>query len=375
MRVDLFDYPFDPSLIAQRPLAERTRARLLVGSTPPVETTIAEFPALLPRGAVLVVNDTRVVPARLLGKRLPHGGKAEIFLLRRLSDGSHEALGKASKSLRPGSRIDCGPLQIEVAEKAEGALRVWVRLGPNDALATDEEVARALSEVGHMPLPPYISRLDDHADREQYQTVFAARPGAVAAPTAGLHMTPPLLATLRAQGVSVVAVTLHVGLGTFKPVIVDDLDAHPMHEETYEISDEASACIMHAKLERRPVVAVGTTVVRALESRAAEWSQPLLSDPLALATNGSASTRLLIQPGYTFRVVDQLLTNFHLPKSTLLALVCAFAGYAHVMSLYAHAVARRFRFFSYGDAMFLSRAGTEGASPPLASPPSPPIDP
>jgi len=342
--VELLDFELPPGLIAQRPLAERDGARLLhLGPAGLADRQVVELPELLAPGSLLVVNDTRVLPARLLGHREPTGGAVELLLLsRREGPGERWAcLGRSSKPLRPGTRLTLGGGAVEaVVEGQEGEGVLVAAL----TTAGGEPLREALERVGHMPLPPYVERADDEADRERYQTVFAEKPGAVAAPTAGLHLSSPLLSALRARGCSVASVTLHVGLGTFRPVKVDDLDEHPMHEEWCEVPQATVDAVAEARGRGVPVVAVGTTVVRALESAAAGGALEA----------GARSTRLLIQPGYTFRVVDALFTNFHLPRSTLLALVAAFGGYERVLAAYRHAVARGYRFFSYGDAMLLS---------------------
>lgn len=355
MRRELFDYALPPELIAARPPAERDGARLLVVERDALQhRVVRDLPTLLPEGALLVLNDTKVVPARLFGKKRGSGGRVELLLVRCLDarDGGArwEALGRASKPLRPGTVIDVEPegvLGATVERASEGTLDV--RLTP----LAEHTVESALAAVGHMPLPHYMHRPDDAEDRVRYQTTFARVPGAVAAPTAGLHLSEALLSALGARGVTTATVTLHVGLGTFRPVEAQDLDDHRMHAESYALPEPTAAAIARARADSRAVVAVGTTVVRTLESAA---------DPerAGHVRASSGETRLLIQPGYTFRVVDHLLTNFHLPQSTLLALVCAFAGRARVLGAYAEAVARSYRFFSYGDAMLLSRQ-PEGA--------------
>ncbi len=346
MRVDTFSYDLDESLIAAEPASARDGARLLVAlGEERADRQVVDLPGLLPEGALVLVNDTRVVPARLLGQKRGSGGRAEIFLVRRddgPADESGErwlALGRASKALKPGSIVDVGPIAAEVLEKRDdGTLLVRLTTGASS-------LREALEAHGHMPLPPYIRRPDQASDRTRYQTVFAKHDGAVAAPTAGLHLTEALLGKMAARGMEIAPVTLHVGLGTFQPVTVADLDDHPMHTERYVIEASTAQAIEAARAARRPVVAIGTTVVRAVESAASEG--PVRA--------GGGETRLLIQPGYTFRVVDLLLTNFHLPQSTLLALVCAFGGQERVLDLYAHATAARYRFFSYGDAMLIDR--------------------
>jgi S-adenosylmethionine:tRNA ribosyltransferase-isomerase len=340
VRTAELDYPLPRELIATEPPPARDAGRLMLldrargGAVS--HHRVRDLPELVRAGALLVVNDTRVIPARLHGAK-PTGGRVEIFLLRPLTNDATRwrAFGRASKPLRPGSEITIAPgfaVRIDARED-DGTLSVTL-------LADDPW--QAIEAHGEVPLPPYIERAPRPEDRERYQTVFAARPGAVAAPTAGLHLTPALLDALAARGVERVAVTLHVGAGTFAPVSVDDLDAHPMHAEYYEITAETAARVRAAKHENRPVVAVGTTVVRTLETWGGTEGAPL-----------AGYTSLLIQPGYTFRVVDHLLTNFHLPRSTLLALVMALAGIEPVRAAYATAVRERYRFFSYGDAMFI----------------------
>jgi S-adenosylmethionine:tRNA ribosyltransferase-isomerase len=361
VRRRLLDYDLPPELIADRPPEERDGARLLVidGDEPLQHRRVRDLDALVDAGALLVVNDTRVIPARLLGHKEDTGGKAEIFLVRDLGEDAvvehagqrrpgrvWSVLARPLKSLRPGTTVlfDSGLLAAQVRRilPEEGQAEVVV------LPTTDLDFATALERTGHVPLPPYVRRPDEAADRERYQTIFARVPGAVAAPTAGLHLSPALVERLRARGVQLATVTLHVGLGTFEPVTVDDLDDHPMHAEILSVPPDAAAAVTAARSRGAPVIAVGTTVVRALES-AADPERPGHVRPRA------GETRLLIQPGFRFRVVDQLLTNFHLPQSTLLALVAAFAGRERVLAAYGAAVEERYRFFSYGDAMFLRR--------------------
>jgi len=337
MRVETLDYALPEDLIASEPLPGRDAARLLVvppGEAPYAHRVVRDLPELLAPGTLMVVNDTRVIPARLRGVK-PSGGQVEVFLLRP-TDGTGRlwsALGRASKSLRPGTEITFAPGFFARIEARHDDATLSVSLHADDPW-------RAIEQHGEVPLPPYLRRRPSPEDATRYQTVYAARPGAVAAPTAGLHLSESLLAALDARGITRTAVTLHVGAGTFAPITVDDLDAHPMHAEWYEVGDETQRLVRAARAEGRPVFAVGTTAVRALES----WG---LDGPAA------GDTRLLIQPGYRWRVVDRLLTNFHLPRSTLLALVMAFAGEARVRGAYAEAIAARYRFFSYGDAMLL----------------------
>lgn len=351
VRTELLDYHLPDELIAKRPLAERDASRLLVLDRGAIEhRVIRDLPELLPPGALLVVNDTRVRRARVLGVRRPSGGKVELLLLGRRperegSDGREawQALGRSSKPLRSGSLIDAGRLRCEVQEReADGTLLLLI--------AASEPVESVLAAEGRVPIPPYLGREDDADDVSRYQTIYAERVGSVAAPTAGLHLTPDLLSRIEARGVELGRLDLEVGLGTFKPVVADDLDEHVMHEEQYRIGADLAERVAAARRRGAPVVAVGTTVVRALES-AADAARPGLVSP------GSAATRLLIKPGYAFRIVDALLTNFHQPKSTLLALVAAFAGYDAMRAAYAAALAERYRFLSFGDAMFLPRRG------------------
>ena len=342
MRRALLDYDLPPDRIARHPTAERDGARLLVlGADGISHRAVRDLDQLLPAGALLVVNDTRVVPARLLGHKAGSGGKVELLLLRRLDEGRWTALGRSSKALRPGTRVcfEGGALEAEIAAPHdEGTWEVILRS------PTGLSLDAALEATGHVPLPPYLHRPDEAADRERYQTIFARAPGAVAAPTAGLHLSEALLERLRARGVEVAAVTLHVGLGTFQPVTADDLDDHPMHAEVFSVPVTTAEAIAAARARGAPVVAVGTTVVRALESAAAESGTVRPKE---------GETRLLIQPGYRFRAVDQLLTTFHLPQSTLLALVAAFAGHQRVLAAYRAAIDAGYRFYSYGDAMLI----------------------
>lgn len=363
MRIELFDFELPPERIAQRPAEPRDSSRLLV--LDPVSGSLQDRVAsdlvdLIEPGSVLVVNDTRVIPARLLGHKARTGGKVEILLIRKVGDATTvidgvrvaaerwKAMGKASKPLKMPSQVLVGNalmIIIEGRSPQDGLLEVLL-------LARDgSPVADAVRRFGHVPLPPYIHRDDDLSDTSSYQTVYARADGAVAAPTAGLHLTNRLLGALSARGVKLVTLTLHVGPGTFQPVQAEDLDDHHMHEEWYELPHFAAHEIDAARERGSKVVAVGTTSVRALEA-AADPDRP------GRVRASAGSTRLLIQPGYAFRVVDAILTNFHLPKSTLLALVSAFAGREKIMEAYAHAVRQEYRFYSYGDAMFLPRRAT-----------------
>jgi S-adenosylmethionine:tRNA ribosyltransferase-isomerase len=352
LRTELLDYPLPAELIARHPAPEREQARLCVVRRAGCEHAhVRDLERLLAPGALLVVNDTRVLPARLRGRRLPGGGRVELLLVER-APGEGDgwlALGKPGRRLRAGVELELGAsLRGSVEGTTEGLLRV--RLWAHDGIG----VEAALEQDGEVPLPPYLGRPAEAADRERYQTVYARVPGAVAAPTAGLHFSEALLARLRARGVEITAVTLHVGPGTFLPVAAADLDEHPMHAEPFEIAAEAAEAIGRARARGAPVVAVGTTVVRALESAARE-------DGSLAASRGA--TRLLIQPGHRFKVVDALLTNFHLPRSTLLALVYAFAGRERVRAAYREAIALGYRFYSYGDAMLLAPDARGPATP------------
>lgn len=284
---------------------------------------------------VLVLNASRVIPARLRGTR-EHGAPAELLLVREVADGAWLALVHPGGKLKPGRHVRFGPdSEVEILEVLGGGLRRVRFVGAKDARAT-------LAAYGTVPLPPYIRRPPTEADRERYQTVYAAHDGSVAAPTAGLHFTPDLLETLRGRGTAVVTLDLHVGPGTFKPVEVEDLSRHPMHGEVYEVSQAAARTINERRAAGGRVWAVGTTVVRTLET---------VADADRRIHAGAGETTLFIHPPYAFRAVDKLITNFHLPRSTLLMLVCAFGGFDAVMRAYAEAVRERYRFYSYGDAM------------------------
>lgn len=334
-----FSFELPADLIAQAPLAERAASRLLhldaAGTA--TDRQFRDLAGLLCPGDLLVLNDTRVIPARLLGRK-DSGGRVEVLVERLL--GPHRVLAqvRASKTPRDGAHLHLeGPIEAEVLGRDDQFFVLELH-GSADALTL-------LERHGHMPLPPYITRPDGAADRERYQTVFAREPGAVAAPTAGLHFEADFLDELAGAGIDMAYVTLHVGAGTFQPLRVERLEDHRMHAERVEVGADTCARVAAARARGGRVVAVGTTVVRSLESAAASGRlQPYAGD-----------TRLFITPGFEFRVVDALLTNFHLPESTLLMLVCAFGGYDAVMRAYRHAVERRYRFFSYGDAMFVER--------------------
>lgn len=346
MRVERFAFDLPPELIAQSPAPEREGARLLVVDDEPVHAAIADLPRFVAPGTLVVVNDTKVLRARILGQKEGSGGKAEIFLLKKEpTDGVWRAMARSSKPLKPGGRVVNDTLVVTIEGKADDGFFL-VRLETRDPAMTLDE---ALQHGARMPLPPYIKRPTSADDEARYQTVYAREPGAVAAPTAGLHMTDRLLAALKDLGCEVAACTLHVGLGTFEPVKTEDLDDHKMHSESFVITPDLAAAIARARERGAPVLAIGTTCVRALES-AADPDRPGHVVPQI------GDTRILIQPGYRFRVVDRLLTNFHLPKSTLLALVSAFTGTERVLAAYELAVRERYRFFSYGDAMLLTRS-------------------
>lgn len=338
MRKSDFRYDLPPELIAQHPVEPRSASRLLdVTGGVLADRCFAELPSLLKVGDLLVFNDTRVLRARLFGEK-ETGGRVELLVERVLDEQRLRAQVRASKTLKSGQLV-----HLEGGVRA----RVLGRTGEFFDLAVEgEEVETLLSRVGRLPLPPYIKRAAGAEDEARYQTVYARRPGAVAAPTAGLHFDPPLLQALAAAGIEQAFVTLHVGAGTFQPVRVDDVTQHRMHAERAVIDPETAARINTAKRAGRRVVAVGTTVVRTLESAATEEGVGAFD----------AETDIFIRPGYRFRAVDALITNFHLPESTLLMLVYAFGGSDRVRAAYAHAIAQRYRFFSYGDAMLLTRA-------------------
>lgn len=340
MRVEDFHFDLPESLIAQQPLSERRASRLLQldGATGAViDARFAQFIDCLHPDDLLVFNDTRVIPARLLGHKKDSGGKVEV-LIERILDGQ-KALAhlRASKSPKPGTELlmeDAVPVTVTGRQDALFELEF-------DAAKTPMQW---LDEYGHMPLPPYIEREDNDNDQERYQTVYAREPGAVAAPTAGLHFDEAMMQQIADKGCAIARVTLHVGAGTFQPVRVDSIEAHIMHPETVIVTQDVVDAVAACRARGGRVVAVGTTVVRSLESAAANGElKPFHSD-----------TRLFITPGYRFQVVDALLTNFHLPESTLLMLVSAFGGYEHIMVAYRHAVEQQYRFFSYGDAMWIT---------------------
>jgi S-adenosylmethionine:tRNA ribosyltransferase-isomerase len=342
MRTLDFDYNLPAASIAQE-AAPRGESRLLAldREGPERHARVGDLPRLLHPGDLLVLNDTRVIPARLFGQSAG-GGRMEILLVERRDEREWDALVKPGRRARPGTVIELEGLAAEVIEKRED--------GPSHQyrLRFTEPIEPHLDRLGHIPLPPYIHRPDTPEDRERYQTVFAREPGAVAAPTAGLHFTTRLLEEIAEAGVEIARVTLHVGLGTFKPVDAERVEEHRMESERYEIGEEAAAAIGRARSAGRRIVAVGTTVVRTLEGAAAAGDGEVRA--------GRDATRLFITPGFRFQVVDALLTNFHLPRSTLLMLVSAFAGRERVLAAYAEAIREGYRFYSYGDAMLVERA-------------------
>jgi S-adenosylmethionine:tRNA ribosyltransferase-isomerase len=354
MRLSEFDYDLPSDLIAQQPLAERDASRMLVldrANRSWTDSSFKMFPDFLKANDVVVVNNSRVIPARLRGKRDETGGQVEVFLVRELKPKVWEALVKPGGRLRQGSKVVFGDGQLaaEIVDEPGSELR-RVRFqceGSFDEL---------LAELGSTPLPPYIKRSsssssDDGsstADRERYQTVYARQRGAIAAPTAGLHFTPDVLAEIEKRA-TLAEVTLHVGYGTFEPVRVDDVDQHSVSAERFEISESAAAKINEARSQGGRVIVVGTTTMRALESSATRES----SATQAVVKAGAGEATLTIKPGYRFRVADALLTNFHLPQSSLLILVSAFAGREFIFDAYHHALRERYRFYSYGDCMLI----------------------
>ena len=336
MDVRDFDFELPEELIAQVPLPERDASRLLIlprGGGPLLHRGVRDLPALLRPGDLLVANDARVIPARLRGLKAGTGGKVELLLVEPLGGADWLALGQASKPLREGQQIEVFGSFVQIVQ-IRGGGELVVRL-PLEGEALWEFLDRA----GELPLPPYITHAPGKLDLSRYQTVYARERGAVAAPTAGLHFTPELIGALREKKINFFSITLHVGPGTFLPVRVERTEDHRMHSERYVVSEEVAEAIARTRAAGGRVIAVGTTALRTLE---ASQGRP-----------GPGATDLFITPGYTFRAVDGLFTNFHLPRSTLLMLVAAFAGLPRVRQAYAEAVARRYRFFSYGDAMLM----------------------
>ncbi len=364
MRVQDFDYVLPPERIAQRPLEGREQSRLLLlnrHSGVWDDCRFSDLPELLRGDELLVVNDARVLPARLFGKRRglhaqppsrktlrEHlSGSVEVLLTRHIQDDIWEALVRPGRKLPVDEHVQFGEGELQAKILTRGKLGIrTLRFQSHNNLT----VAQNLEKLGHVPLPPYIERPDEVSDRERYQTVYARQPGAVAAPTAGLHFTPEILQKVRDRGCEICDVTLNVGLGTFQPIHTETLEEHKIHAESYEIREFAAERICAAKKEGRPVLAIGTTVVRTLEDAA---QRAVLARSARLLNPGRAEAQIFIVPGYSFRIVDMLLTNFHLPKSTLLALVSAFAGRENVLAAYHHAEGANYRFYSYGDCMLI----------------------
>ena len=349
LRTD-FAYDLPPELIAQAPLPERSAGRMLVLDRQTgafADRRVRDLPVFLAPGDLLVLNDTRVVAARVLGSKAS-GGRVEIFLERPVTDREALVQLRASKPVRDGLEISTAGGPIQVLAREEDLWRIRL----------PSPVFDFFERWGQVPLPPYIERPADELDQQRYQTIFARERGAVAAPTASLHFDETLLAELEARDISLAFVTLHVGAGTFQPVRVDDLESHVMHPERAVVGADTCEAIMRARGAGRRVIAAGTTVVRALESAASSASahgeSPARAQAALRLEPWAGETRLFIKPGFRFRVVDALLTNFHLPESTLLMLVCAFAGRDSVLRAYQHAVEERYRFFSYGDAMLVT---------------------
>jgi S-adenosylmethionine:tRNA ribosyltransferase-isomerase len=364
MRLNELNYDLPPERIAQRPLADRDASRLLLLSRSTglfEDRRFSELPDLLRGDELVVFNNARVLPARLFGHRSGvHAqkpsrktagqhltGTVEVFLTRQVEPDVWEVLVRPGRKMHIGEHVifGAGELEGEILARGELGLRT-IRFRSN----SDESVHELIEKLGHVPLPPYIDRPDEASDRERYQTVVARQPGAVAAPTAGLHFTEQTLRRIRARGCETCEITLDVGLGTFQPVHTEVLEDHKIHSESYEVSEPAAEQIRNAKKAKHPILAVGTTVVRALEDAAARANSAVLGQEVQ---SGRGEAQLFIVPGYRFRIVDRLLTNFHLPKSTLLALVSAFAGREYVLAAYRHAVDARYRFYSYGDCMLI----------------------
>ncbi|MBP2154463.1 tRNA preQ1(34) S-adenosylmethionine ribosyltransferase-isomerase QueA [Erwinia rhapontici] len=345
MRVADFTFELPESLIAHYPQAQRSGCRLLSLNGPDGELTHGVFTDLLDKlnpGDLLVFNNTRVIPARIFGRKAS-GGKIEVLIERMLDDKRVLAHVRSSKAPKPGTELLLGDdenVQATMVARHDALFEIEFH--------DERPVLDILNAIGHMPLPPYIDRPDEDADRELYQTVYSQKPGAVAAPTAGLHFDEPLLAALREKGIETAFVTLHVGAGTFQPVRVDTIEDHIMHAEYAEVPQDVVDAVLACKARGNRVIAVGTTSVRSLES-AAQAAQDALIAPFF------GDTKIFIYPGYHYQVIDVLVTNFHLPESTLIMLVSAFAGYQHTMQAYQQAVAEKYRFFSYGDAMFITR--------------------
>jgi S-adenosylmethionine:tRNA ribosyltransferase-isomerase len=339
-----FNFELPADLIAQTPPEQRGRSRLLVATDgPPLDAQFPDLAQWLQPGDLLVFNDTKVIPARLFGRK-PTGGQIEMLVERVLTDTTLLVQMRASHPPKPGS----GAFDLVSPEDGQvhALASVVERRGQFTVVQLNVPALPLLQSIGRLPLPPYIERTPEANDMARYQTVYARVPGAVAAPTAGLHFSPEFLAQLSAQGIHLAYLTLHVGAGTFSPVRTENLAEHNMHSEWFEIPAATAQSVQEARARGNRVVAIGTTSLRALESAAQD---------IGLVQAGARETTIFITPGFQFRVVDQLVTNFHLPKSTLMMLVSAFAGTENIRQLYAHAIAQRYRFFSYGDAMLLTR--------------------
>jgi S-adenosylmethionine:tRNA ribosyltransferase-isomerase len=365
-----FQFTLPQNLIAQSPLPERDASRMLILNRRSLDWEDSAFrllPELLRGDELIVVNNARVIPARLLGRRAglraetpghsPRTAREflsstiEVLLTRQVAPDEWEALVRPGRKMRVGERVHFGDgeLTAEVLSRGEYGLR-------RIRLTAKGSVTQAIERLGHVPLPPYIARDDETADRERYQTIFADHPGAVAAPTAGLHFSPAILERLQKRNIEIVSLTLDVGLGTFQPIHEAEIEQHKIHSERYEISEATAAAICKARHAGRPILAIGTTVVRALEDAAQKSAARHAETPTApapLVAPGPAEASIFIKPGHTFRAVDQLITNFHLPQSTLLILVGTFAGREFILRAYQHAVESRYRFYSYGDCMWI----------------------
>lgn len=341
--LSLFDYRLPEKLIAQRPAKDRDQSRLLVlnrQSGAISHDTFYDFPKFLDSGDLLVLNETKVIRARLAGKRKT-GGAIELLLIRSTSNGVWETMVKGLSKLKPGEKIIIGDGSATLLEKKDGGVALF-------QFESENEVYRLLDKYGEAPLPPYIHREGGKADDDdiiRYQTIFAQNEGSCAAPTAGLHFTDEIFDAIKTKGVEIVKLTLHVGPGTFRPIKTESIEDHIMDEEFFSISDETAAAINRAKLKGRRVIAVGSTVTRALETSAQKGGD---------VVSGESSTSLFITPGFEFKIVDALLTNFHLPKSSLVVMVSAFAKRELILNAYSEAVSQKYRFFSYGDAMFIN---------------------
>jgi S-adenosylmethionine:tRNA ribosyltransferase-isomerase len=369
MKLEDFSYELPEDRIAQQPLAERDASRLLLLSRAEgtrEDRTFVELPDLLRGDELMVVNNARVIPARLFGRRRgdksePAGKQSkhldeylsstiEVLLTRNIEGDVWEALVRPGRKVRVGEHILFGQGELEAEVIARGELGIrQLRFSCASGNVTNS-VRQTMERLGHVPLPPYIRRDDESSDQQRYQTVFARCGSAVAAPTAGLHFTNPMLARLRTRGIELCELTLNVGLGTFQPIHEEEIERHAIHTESYEISEGTAEIISRAKRDGRPVLAVGTTVVRALEDAARKASSARAS---TLLRGGTAEADIYIYPGHEFRVVDQMLTNFHLPRSSLLLMISAFAGRDIILEAYRHAIAAKYRFYSYGDCMLI----------------------